>query len=89
VPKDPNEIGTLWFNEWNGKQFWKGPAFHVPSEGITVDLVPFSFQRKDGSGEARGLRVIRVGEQREEKPFDAQEQLRKAKASFCGEEPSF
>lgn len=71
MAKDPNEIGVLWLDEYNGRTYLKGAAFEVPSNGLTVDLIPFTFQRKDGSGEGCGLRVIRVVQAPESVPaFD-------------------
>lgn len=60
MARDPNELGTLWLDEYNGRTYLKGAAFEIPSNGITVDLIPFTFTRKDGKGEGRGVRVIRV-----------------------------
>lgn len=95
MARDPNELGAIWISEGRGagagRLFFGGAVFEVPEGGITVDLIPFRYQRKDGSGEARGLRVIRVETHQAapEKTFDPQEELRKAKSAFCGDEAPF
>lgn len=78
MARDPKEIGTLWLNEWQGRTFYKGAAFEVPSSGITVELIPFSYQRKDGSGETRGLRVIRVETTPQQQPGMSLDEARRA-----------
>lgn len=58
--RDPNEIGTLWLDRTKDGTGFRvsGKAFPVPTSGITVDLIPFSYT-KEGE-EKRGLRVVKV-----------------------------
>ena len=62
--RDPNELGTIWISEGRGKgagtMFFGGRVFEIPPEGVTVDLLPFSYTDKTSGEEKHGVRVVRL-----------------------------
>lgn len=70
--KNPDELGTITVNEYNGDLYWAGKIFEVP-EGIPVTFVPDSYTPKSGKNAGKKVNCFRImlytpPETTEEKP---------------------